>query len=276
MTKPTLSVVTTVSDAVSKEYYLKELIESVYDIADEIIVVNGDKWPGLIPWKSETDKLISSIKAQYASDMKNFIKIKVFHNDWEPRMGCMMGRLQRSLAISHATSDYVMLLDADEVLFEQDHDKVRKCMDIGHIAYAWRTVHFYKDYNTIKIPGDGWYNYRFNLFKNNSYVYDMHSQDNGYQGTVYYNNAEQEKDRKCYSLASHPDAKLTSIRAAHVGHVRSKKVYIKKTNDINRSYHPDRENININNFAWDMLQTEKYNGDYPKALLSRMKAFNNV
>ena len=158
---PTLSVVTTCSDAVSKEYYLKELIESVWEIADEIVVINGD-----LNYMGETWKLLVDNWPDEVTGLHS--KLKMYNNPWQKRMGCMMGRLQRSLAISHASMDYVMLLDSDEIIHEKDHDKIRKCLKLGHIAYAWQTVHFYKDYNTVKIPGDGWYDYRANIFKNNS------------------------------------------------------------------------------------------------------------
>lgn len=272
MSGPTLSVVTCCSGAISKEFYLKELIESVWDIATEIIVINGDNKND--PVYSETCNVLYNNFSDYkgfltegAHTLKN--KIKIYHNPWQKRMGCMMGRLQRSLAISHATKDYIMLLDADEIIHEKDHDKIRKCLELGYTAYAWHTIHFYRDYNTIKIPGGSWYDYRANLFKNNSYTFDMHDSNNGYQGTVYANMEDSERDRKYLPLSGHPGCKKTSIEVFHYGHVRSEKVYLQKTNEINASYHPHYKDLKT--LMWDMSNTRQINITHPEVLHERIK-----
>ena len=272
MSRPTLSVVTTCSEAVSKEFYLKELIESVWEIADEVIVINGDPEQSN-SHLSETYGLLwdnfAKDKDQYGG--KEIGKIKIYRNPWQKRMGCMMGRLQRSLAISHASSDYIMLLDSDEIIHEQDHDKIRKCLELGHIAYAWHTLHFYKDYNTVKIPGNGWYDYRANLFKNNSYIFDMHDSYSGYQGTVYATMGDEERDRRYLPLISHADCKKTSIEVFHFGHVRSDKVYLQKTNEINKSYHPNWKNET--KVKWDMENTEAFTGTHPEIMKERIGSY---
>lgn len=272
MSRPTLSVVTTCSDAISKEFYLKELIESVWEIADEIIIINGDEdysYTG-----SETALLLrDNFQKPFKEGWMLDRKLKLYHNPWQKRMGCMMGRLQRSLAISHATKDYVMLLDADEIIHEKDYDKIRKCLELGYIAYAWHTIHFYRNYNTIKIPGtgSGFYDYRANLFKNNSYIFDFHDSDNGYQGTVYANMEDSERDRKYLPLIEHPDCKKTSIKVMHFGHVRSEQVYLKKTNDINASYHPHYKDLKT--LKWDLTYIKKFEGTHPKVMKERIESF---
>ena len=198
-------------------------------------------------------------------------KVKYFSNSWQKRMGCMMGRLQRSLAISHASMDYIMLLDSDEVIHEKDHDKIRKCLELGHVAYAWHTIHFYRDYNTVKIPGEGWYDYRANLFKNNSYIFDSHDSYSGYQGTVYATMENEERDRRYLPLINHADCKKTSIEVFHYGHVRSDKVYLQKTNEINASYHPHYKDKT--ELMWDMSDIKKFKGTHPKVMKERIESF---
>ena len=260
MNKPTLSVCTTVSEAVSKESYLQELVDSVRNIADEIIIINGDQL--------ERDETWDLLKYIYTPPT---CKIKMYWNRWESKMGCMMGRIQRSLAISHSTSDYIMLLDSDEIIHKKDHDKIRKCLELGHIAYAWHTVHFYKDYDTIKIPGDGWYDYRSNLFKNNSYIFDGHDSQNGYQGTVYATMADNERDRNYLPLIEHPDCKTTSIEVFHYGHVMREELYLRKMNDINASYHPHWKDLT--EIKWDLSNTKKFEGEHSKCMKERIESF---
>ncbi len=282
---PTLSVVTCCSEAISKEFYLKELIESVWKIADEIIIIDGDIKRNKLT--SETHSIIiqsickctgDTCAGSIPDDFGNIIyenKLRIYRNPWQKRMGCMMGRLQRSLAISHATKDYIMLLDADEIIHEKDHDKIRECLKLGHIAYAWHTLHFYKDYNTIKIPGtgSGYYDYRANLFKNNSYIFDMHDSYSGYQGTVCATMADEERDRRYLPLINHGDCKKTSIEVFHYGHVRSDKVYLQKTNEINASYHPHYKYKT--ELMLDLTNIKKFEGTYPKVMKERIERFNN-
>lgn len=262
----TLSVCTTVSETTSKEYYLQELIESVQDVASEIIIINGDQKE-----RGETWNLINSVDISPPPTCE----ITEYWSPWEKRIGCMMGRIQRSLAIARSTSDYIMLLDSDEIIHEKDHDKIRKCLELGHTAYAWHTVHFYKDYNTIKIPGtgSGYYDYRANLFKNNSYVFDMHDSNHGYQGTVYATMSDKEKDRRYLPLIKHPDCYKTSIQVYHYGHCHSEKVYLQKTNEINASYHPHYKNKT--KLMWDMSNTRKIDITHPKVMKERIERFNN-
>lgn len=261
----TLSVATYVDNPLSKEFYLKELIESVWNIADEIIVVNGDK-EGRSPY-SETYKLIYDIE----EERNDFNKIKVYHNPWEWRMGKNMGRLQRSLAVSHCTKDYVLLLDADEIIHEVDHDKIRKAMELGHDVYSFKTLHFYRHFYQIlqgqnpSDPPNEFYVYRPKMFKNGLGILDMHDYKGNYSGLITFDG------RDCQEIS-----KRTSIRIFHVGHVRSKESYVRKTNDIERSYHPHHHDIKVDEFDWPWQSAcIPYDGDYPKVLVSRIKLFEN-
>ena len=260
--KNKLSVCTTVSEAISKECYLQELIESVQDIASEIIIINGDQTE-----RGETWDLINSADISPPPTCE----IKEYWSPWESRIGCMMGRIQRSLAIARSTGSYIMLLDSDEIIHEKDHDKIRKCLELEHVAYAWHTIHFYRDYNTVKIPGDGWYDYRANLFKNNSYIFDSHDSYSGYQGTVYATMENEERDRRYLPLINHADCKTTSIEVMHYGHVRSDIIYLQKTNEINVSYHPHYKDKT--ELMWDMSNTMWFAGTHPKVMKERIESF---
>lgn len=275
MNTPTLSVVTTCNDAISNEYYLEELIRSVWDIATEIIILNGDDsinpdGPGVS--QSETDDCIWSVFRRLGISEDEFSrKVKIHYNRYEPRLGAIMTRIQKSIAISHATESYVLLLDADEVIHENDHDKIRKCLELGHFAYATKTLHFYRDYKHIKV-GPGWYDFRTRLFKNNSYVFDTHDHFGNYScDLVYANMHREEGKRKFTSLMEHPDKQLTSIEVFHAGHCRSKEVYLRKKNQIERAYHPDWVDLSVEDWDWDMSDTEVYEGDYPEALKERIE-----
>jgi glycosyltransferase involved in cell wall biosynthesis len=217
---------------------------------------------------SETWNILLNIfpSRQYSS-IDTDEKIKVYHNPWEWRMGKNMGRIQRSLAISHCTSDYIILLDADEVIHERDFDKIQEAMSLGHDCYSFRTLHFYRDFEHIKKgpnksdPGQVWYDHRPKMFKNNLGIFDMHDNKGNYSGLVTF------KGIDCQEIS-----KKTSIEIFHAGHVRSKEVYVDKQNKIEKSYHPEWKE---KDFDWDMSGTQIYRNSFPKVLLDRIKEHKN-
>lgn len=249
----TLSVATYVSNPKSLEFYLRELINSVKPISDEIIVINMDQCKDD---RSETSLLLCGY----------YDIVRTFHLPWQKRMMKNMGRIARSVAISQASCDYVLILDCDEVIHEKDHDKIKKCMEMDHDIYSFRTLHFYRDYNHIKYgvntsdPGQVWYDHRPKMFKNNLGIFDMHDKNGNYSGLVTFNGED------CQTIA-----KKTSIEIFHYGHVRSKEVYVKKTNDIERSYHPDWKDIQVEDFEWNISGTKLFEGTHPKVMKKRIE-----
>ncbi len=260
----TLSIATYCSNAISMEFYLKELIESVWEIADEIIVINCDK--SEYDFESEVINLVSKNFPSKYSEGDYDDKIKVFHLPWQWKMGKNMGRIARSVAISQAGCDFVLLLDADEVINEADHYKIKQCIELGHDVYSFRTLHYFRDFNHVKSgknksdPGNEWYNYRPKLFRSGLGIFDMHDINGNYSGLLSVDGID------CQTIA-----KKTSIEIHHFGHVRSKEVYIKKTNDIERSYHKEWKDIEVEDFEWDMSGTKIFEGTYPESMKERIE-----
>lgn len=269
----TLSVVTYVSHVNEKEFYLGELVSSVYDLADEIVIVDGDK--GTSKEDRQTMLLITKLRETFKNQTTGESKIRGYYNPWEWRLGKSMGRIQRSLAISHATCDWVILLDADEVLHEKDFDKIKKAMEYADQhdvdVFSFRTLHFYRDYHHIKSgpnpsdPGQVWYNHRPKMFRNNIGIFDMHDNNGNYSGLV-------TRD----AVDAQTVATKTSVEVFHYGHVRTRQAYVNKTNEIERSYHPDWTDIKSEKFDWDMSGTIKFTGTHPKAMVNRIKSFEKI
>jgi len=265
-----LSVVTYVSEASAQEFYLAELVSSVYDLADEIVIVDGDSGYN----NRDTMTLIAALKEKFQDD-RGHNKIWAYYNPWEWRLGKNMGRIQRSIAISHATGDWVILLDADEVLHEKDFDKITDAMKYGDEnndnVFSFRTIHFYRDYWHYKAgenpsdPGNEWYNHRPKMFRNGLGIFDMHDHKGHYSGLV---------SREAIDLQIH--AQTTSIEVFHLGHVRSKKSYVEKTNLIERSYHPEWKDIDVDTFEWDMRGTYDFEGTHPVAMKRRIENFEKI
>jgi len=254
-----LTVATFVSEPTSKEFPFKELILSALPIADEIVVVSGGKDGHVGFLAGEIAPIMDEIYEE--NPHLTGREINVVFNTWQPRMRRNMMVLQKSLAISHASCDWVLALDGDEVLHEKDYDKIKMAMKLDHDAYTFKVNHFYKDYKHIKVAqsGDQWYARRPYLFKNGLGIFD------GYrlieeEGICRYTSDLTTWDYKPVMAF----AKHTSIDVFHYSFVRSKEAMLAKTNAIERRHHPDW--VDLETWEWDMDNTEEFMGTHPKPI----------
>lgn len=97
----------------NEEKFLPQCLESVRGLADQIIVVDT----------GSTDRTIEIAKEHGA---------EVFHFTW-----CDDFSAARNVALEHARGDWVLMLDADEVLPPENHDRIRKLMNERSVM-AWR------------------------------------------------------------------------------------------------------------------------------------------
>lgn len=275
--KSKLSVVTCCNDAISMEFYLEELIKSIWSIADEIVVVNGDN-----SCRETVDVCKKVVRDMgfdwYIGDGGNLRplpdgKFCLYFNKWEPRMGWQMLYLQKNIAISHATGDWVLRLDADELIHEDDLEKIRGAIDYAENndlyinAFTFKVLHFWGDYDHIKTgknesdPGENWYERRVHLFRNNLRYHDGHDKHG--------NDTDSLVDGKYNPVLHLPTTANTSIRCFHYGHVRSKEVYLNKKNKIERMFHGGNWQ-DLTEWKWDMTGTVEYEGTHPKVMENRI------
>jgi len=281
----TLSVVMAASNPVTMEFPLRECILSALPAVDEIILINGDNVDlergDQDFYISEVEDVLRDMKNEYWENYDDSFecawysgKIKRVFLPWKESFRKNMESLAKSAAISQATKDYVLLLDCDEVLHEEDYDKIKQCMEIGKDAYSFRTLHFYRDYKHYKIAGAGngyWYNHRPKLFKNGLGIWD------GYQSWI-------DKEGKLHTEYTadlitwdykpvHSFSVKTSITCYHYGYVRSDKAMLAKHNAIEKRYHPDH--IDLTEFNWDMSETAEYTGTHPKVMEDKINEYSN-
>jgi GT2 family glycosyltransferase/tetratricopeptide (TPR) repeat protein len=97
----------------NEEKFLPQCLESVRGLAEQIVVVDT----------GSTDRTIEIAKEHGA---------EVFHFSW-----CDDFSAARNVALENAHSDWVLMLDADEVLLPESHDRIRKLMNERSVM-AWR------------------------------------------------------------------------------------------------------------------------------------------
>lgn len=237
------------------QFPVKAFFESTWEIADEYIIMNGDP-----VGSTETLETLRDISKDMVLKFKMDKDLRIFTNPWEDRLGKVFYHLQKSNAISHASKDYVLLLDADEILYEQDHHLIRKAMDEGHAAYFFNIYHFYRDMKHIKRgpnkddPGQVWYQKKVCLFKNGLGIHASHDHHGNYTDNLVTFQYEP-VDKFAFN---------TNIRVAHVGHARDIDSYLYKKNKIERAFHFNHEDIR--HFDWDMSGTIDFDDEYPICL----------
>lgn len=266
----TLSVVMAVSNPIIYDFPFVECVKSVLPIADEVVIINGDKeffWYEEENYSNKNNAEVDYLLSKYIVD--SIDKFKIFHLPWQEHFRKNMESLAKSAAISQATSDYVLLLDVDEIIHENDYNKIKQCLEMDKDAYSFRTIHFYRDYNHHKIPNaeNYWYNHRPKLFKNFKGIWD------GYQSWV-------DKDKELHTEYTadlitwdykpvHSFSVKTSISIYHYGYVRDKSKMLVKSNNIEKRYHPDYSNKL--EWDWDMDNTTLFEGIHPQVMESRIK-----
>jgi glycosyltransferase involved in cell wall biosynthesis len=133
---------TIVRDGVRFAYPFVESIQSILPLVDEFVVMAGDS-------QDETTRRLQSI----GSD-----KLKVFDSVWDEKLrrgGRVMAQ-QTNLALEKCRGDWCFYLQADEVVHEQDHERLLRAMrnnlDKASVdGLSFRYHHFLADYK-LKHP----------------------------------------------------------------------------------------------------------------------------
>lgn len=121
--RPTVSICMIVKN---EEEFLPNCLESVRDIADEIILVDT----------GSDDRTIQIAES---------FGCKVFHQKWEGDFS-----KHRNYSLKQATSDWIFVIDADEELVGEDIPLLRRCLNQDAQALLSVTV-----YNTAERSGKG-------------------------------------------------------------------------------------------------------------------------
>ncbi|MCK5642826.1 MAG: glycosyltransferase [Gammaproteobacteria bacterium] len=139
-------------------YPILESIQSILPVCDEFIVNVGDS-------EDDTLNLIRSIDSD---------KIRIIQNVWDFSDGPEVLSVQTNLALRACTGDWAFYLQSDEVVHEDDLEKLKCIMqesfrdeDVDALRFRW--LHFYGSYFRYRIDR-GWYQKQDRIIRNNGTI----------------------------------------------------------------------------------------------------------
>jgi len=153
-----ISGFTIVRNAVKFNYPVVESIRSILPICDEFIVNVGDSEDGTL-------EMIRSIASP---------KIRIIQNQWDMSMGSEVLSQQTNLALKECRGDWAFYLQSDEVIHEDDLNRLKHWMryyldrkETDALRFGW--FHFYGSFWRYRIDL-GWYQKQDRIVRNNGQI----------------------------------------------------------------------------------------------------------
>ena len=109
---PKVSGYTTTRNCISQKYPFEESIKSMLGFADEVVVVDGGSddgtWELLVDWSEKEEKL----------------NVYQESRDWSHTRHAVFDGLQKAVARSKCTGEFLWQMDSDEIVHEDDYEKI--------------------------------------------------------------------------------------------------------------------------------------------------------
>lgn len=241
-----------------KLYYpIEESIRSALPLVDEFVVAVGKG--------DDDDRTLEIVKAIQSE------KVKIIESEWDldafPRG--MVHAQQSDLAKSNCSGDWLIYLQADEVLHENDLPKIRKacedCFDDRSIeGFVFHYHHFWGDYDHV-IDSHAWYKKEVRVVRNLPEIHSWQSAQS-FRFIPHF-------DGKSYR-AKHGSRKL-KVKAIdayifHYGWVRPPHIMTAKMNALDKNHsHATAQYQNDFDYG-DMRKIARFKGMHPKAMETRI------
>jgi len=246
----------------AKLYYpIKQSIMSALPLVDEYIVAlgNGDE-------DDCTAQLISEI---------NSPKIKIIRTVWdlEKFPNGMVHAQQTDLAKQHCTGDWLIYLQADEVLHELDFEAIKTACssyleDDRVEGFLLNYHHFWGDYEHV-VKGHSWYDREVRIIRNKP---DIHSWQSAQSFRVIqdFNGIDfrqKVNTRKLNVMAIH-------AHIYHYGWVRPPKLMTQKMQALDKIHSHQRHRFKGDFDYGDLSRLAVFKGMHPKVMQEWMQGFD--
>lgn len=248
-------------NAESLYYPFLESIKSALPLVDEFVIAVGRGNPA--------DRTLEMIHEF------NHPKIKVLETDWDleafPK-GTVHAQ-QTDLAKSHCTGDWLLYLQADEVLHEGDLDSIREaCTDFldDHTVEGFLLdyIHFWGDYKHCQ-NSHAWYYKEIRIIRNNPEIHSWQSAQSfrcmpHFDGRSY----RQKKGTRKLNVVK-IDATIY-----HYGWVRPPALMIQKMNELDKIHSHKIQRFKGEMNYGDLAALPTFTGTHPIVMKDRIDRFD--
>jgi hypothetical protein len=234
----TVSAFTFIKNGEMLGYPFVESIKSILPIVDEFVIAVGES-------EDDTLDIIKSIDSD---------KIRVLETTWNESMkdrGYVYGQ-QKMIAQYNCSGDWAFYLEGDEVMHEEDLDKLYECMkkykdddDVEAIVFDY--YHFYGNANSY-LWSPGWYRRAPRVIKNSirSYAPD------GLFWLVLESN----------KIGRYPKAVSCGAKMYHYGWIRSEEQMNLKSQKVQKYWNKKHSNIDYKEIDPSIIR--EFTGTHPK------------
>lgn len=200
-----------VRDAVRLHYPIAEAIRSILPLVDEFVITVG----------TSTDGTVERIRE--IGDPK----IRILETEWDPShfVHGHINAVQTNLALDQCTGDWCFYVQADEVVHEEDHPRIRAAMErwlddpeVEGLLFDY--LHFWGDFDRVHWTRN-WYRHEVRVVRR---LPGMRSWKSAQGFRI--------DGRK-------PKVRPTGARIFHYGWVRPPEVMKKKQMALDRLHHPE-------------------------------------
>lgn len=236
---------------VTLDYCFESTIHSMMDLCDDIYINDGSSTDGTLD-------ILYKLQEQYGKD-----RIKIFARNWLHNR--RMWADEKNFLLDKIPKDnYVICIDADEVIHEDDMDLINISIKRGIAVLSFDMIHFYGR-PTHYIEGPAWYKQHTRLFHNSLGIRLLHIDKGCADDLVWPDNYPAHMGRNF-----NPGAKIF-----HYGNCRDPKALgmkSKKADDLyqySNEYSNEYSNGNLASprsftYDFDNVKTKLFNGIHPK------------
>ncbi len=244
-TEVLISGVTFIKNGLTLGYPIKESIESIDDLCDEIIINVGFDNEELTGDDGTYEYLRSHFKGEKYIFLKSW---------WDPAMtvGGKILAEQTQIAMDHATGKYLQYIQGDECLHESDLENIKKSVEIMEAnqdidGLVFKYNHFFGNINIIKQTKKT-YRQEVRLVRNN-------------KGIISWGDAQGFRNQDKSKL----NCVYTKATVYHYGWARSEQVMHKKTVAFTKLYHGEAKETSEFKYSrvWGL---RAFNGTHPNVM----------
>jgi glycosyltransferase involved in cell wall biosynthesis len=232
-------------------YPVKESLQSLLSICDEVVIAVGNS-------EDDTLKYVQSL---------NDPKIKIIETIWDDSMredGRILAQ-QTNIALEQCSGDWIIYLQADEVLHEQEIELLKTSMmkaetrpEIEGLLFKY--LHFFGDYAHIGM-GRQWYRREIRAFRNTGSI-------------TSWKDAQGFRVRESDSVFRKLRVLDIPVHIYHYGWVRNPSAYLRKQAAFGRLYHDDawlKEHLPTSEEFPICYELAEFTGTHPEIMHKRIK-----